>query len=163
MVAPLQVIGHKKSGKTTVMTALIQAAKAFDLRVATIKHTHEAISPDTDSGRFAAQAPTWLLTPTQTLAYQLAAAPLADRIAAIVQTCQADILLIEGAKALDYPKLVLLNADETPNDWGAITNVVAFATLGAPRDPKVLAWRDSQARAWLAAWYTQAGGVTWTD
>ncbi|MFD1485859.1 molybdopterin-guanine dinucleotide biosynthesis protein B [Lacticaseibacillus baoqingensis] len=159
MVAALQVIGHKKSGKTTVVNDLIQAANALALSVSTLKHTHEPISAATDSGRFAAQVPTWLLTPTQTLAYSHATTSLAERVKAIVNTCATDLLLIEGAKALAYPKLVLLLPGETPTDWAKTANIAAFATLGATNDPQVLTWQSARAASWLAAWYAQQGGV----
>lgn len=154
MAVTLQVVGHKKSGKTTVMHTLLAAAAERQLTVATIKHTHEALEAQTDSGSFAAVAPSWLLTPDQTLAYRQDARPLDVRVAAIVATCTADVVLVEGGKALAYPKLVLLRPEETPADWQDLTQVSAFARLEQP-EALIPALATTAGKQWLAAWLTQ--------
>lgn len=157
MAIALQVIGHKKSGKTTVMCQLLQAAEALHLAVAAIKHTHETPVPTTDSARLATLAPSWLLTPTQTQSYQPDTRSLAARVAAIVDASPQAVVLIEGGKALAYPKLVMLRPDETPASWAHATNVSAFARLTAAVGDTPAMASDAGA-AWLQTWLATQGG-----
>lgn len=56
MAPTLQIIGKKKSGKTTTMISFIEAAHKQEALVAAFKHTHHTVSMDvkgTDTDCFA--------------------------------------------------------------------------------------------------------------
>ena len=148
MATALQVVGHKKSGKTLVVTALLTLIGPTTV----IKHTHEPVDlGDIDSARFFGRgAEVTLLSPTQAISYQQPQADLAQQVATIVKHATTDLVLIEGGKALPYPKLVLLRPGESEADFANLTGPLTFARL--EEDLATPEQRSRFLRAWLAKW-----------
>ncbi len=134
MAITLQIVGHKKTGKTLVMTKLVAALSAEGLPVVAIKHdAHQAQMdvPGTDSDRLAKAGArlTILNAPAGSFLHYRQPQSLERQVAALPPQT---ICLIEGHKGAAYPKLVLLAADESPSDWASQAAIVAFASL-SPR------------------------------
>lgn len=118
MAITIQVVGHKNSGKTAVVTALIKRLTDADYRVASIKHdahTGTMDVPGTDSARMTdAGAQQVILTAeNQFFFHQQGAVP---SLASLVHYLSGanDFIIIEGHKAAKYPKIWLLQEGESP-------------------------------------------------
>ncbi|MBI4437080.1 MAG: molybdopterin-guanine dinucleotide biosynthesis protein B [Candidatus Omnitrophica bacterium] len=112
------VSGRSNSGKTTLIERLIPKLKERGIRVGTVKHAHEGFDmdhPGKDSWRHAqagADAVT-VVSPKQ-IAFLLRT----EEEIAIRQTIQqmapyVDLILVEGYKALDGPKILLEHGTKT--------------------------------------------------
>lgn len=103
----LAVSGWKNSGKTTLIESLIPLLSQKGLSVAVIKHdahTYQADVPGTDSERF------FHAGASTSIVYDREKYSLTSRGSVTSQTLQqlapeADLILLEGAKESDYPKL----------------------------------------------------------
>lgn len=119
MATTLQIIGHKKSGKTLITTALIKRLTQVGYRVAAIKHdAHNAAMdvPHTDSARMSgAGAHQVILQSASDFFFhqQGNVPPLSSLVEWLGK--DNDFVLIEGHKQAHYPKLVLLKPGEEVN------------------------------------------------
>lgn len=119
----LQIIGRKKSGKTTTTIDFIRAARELGLNVAAFKQTHHLSVtmdiPGTDSFRFAeagaaqvgmqnAEGFFWHETRKPL--------PLAEEIKAFVSK-DTDLVLVEGFKTANFPALLLMRPDDEQTDF----------------------------------------------
>ena len=117
MAITFQIVGHKNSGKTLVTTKLISALTAQGWRVAAIKHdahTGAMDVPGTDSDLMSrAGAHQVVRESSQGLFYhqQAPVPPLSFLVNRLRQ--KNDLVVIEGHKAANYSKLVMLAPDET--------------------------------------------------
>ncbi|SFE49790.1 molybdopterin-guanine dinucleotide biosynthesis protein B [Alteribacillus iranensis] len=111
----LQIVGHKNSGKTTLMEKLIHFSAQDGLQAATIKHHgHGGYPandfPPTDSSRHS-RAGAFLSSVEGDGQLYLQAVQeswsLADLLH-LYRQFQPDIIFVEGYKREDYPKVVLL-------------------------------------------------------
>lgn len=149
MTAPLfGISGFKNSGKTTLTAKLIAAFCQKGLRVSSIKHAHHEFDvdqpgTDTDQHRAAgagevliSSARRWALM--HEIGQEEAEPPLSDLI---TKLAPCDLILAEGYKNEDHPKLLLISSQEQLNLLSNITNVVAIAaepdleieSVGLPR------------------------------
>ncbi len=109
-----QVVGYQNSGKTTIVTTLIKELNKLERQVAVIKHHGHGGRPELvetkDSVKHvAAGARTAIVEGGGRLILQ-ADQPswsLAEEIQ-LIRFFQPDIILIEGHKKEDYPKLLLV-------------------------------------------------------
>lgn len=125
--APLVVgvCGVKNSGKTTLMVKLIRALSSRGLMVATIKHdSHcfEADTPGTDSYRHkeAGAFASAIFDQGKFLLVKDGAYEVEDMLPFFEG---ADIVLLEGAKHTNYPKIEVLrkgNSDQPTADPGLL-------------------------------------------
>ncbi len=130
MVVTIQIVGHKKSGKTLIMTQLIQALTQAGVSVTAVKHdAHwgQMDQPGTDSDRFSqAGASQVVLDSNQGSFYHF------QQLQALETTFSrlspTAVRLIEGYKAGPYPKLVMLKPDELATNWHQ-KGILAFASL----------------------------------
>lgn len=133
MVVTFQIVGHKKSGKTTLTNDFLKVAPQLNQQISVVKHTHGPVDipNNTDTGKFYENSnDVLLLNDTQTIHYQRnLQQPAEYQIRHMQQTTSADFLIIEGLKELDYPKIVLLKKDETPADFGEVTNIRYFVSI----------------------------------
>ncbi|WP_125768295.1 molybdopterin-guanine dinucleotide biosynthesis protein B [Companilactobacillus furfuricola] len=133
MVVTFQIVGHKKSGKTTLTNDFLKIAPQLNYQISVVKHTHGPVDipNNTDTGKFYERSnDVLLLNDSQTIHYQRGLNRTAEeQIRQMQQTTPADFLIIEGLKELDYPKIVLLKEDETPNDFGEATNILHFVSI----------------------------------
>ena len=71
MVPVISFVGRHNSGKTTVLTRVIEKLQLMGIKSAVIKHSHHMLTPDdSDSGKLLRRSPTGLLEhPHETLIY----------------------------------------------------------------------------------------------
>jgi len=128
-------------GKTTLLEKLIPQLAASDIRVGLIKHAHHEFDidkPGKDSYRLRkAGANPVLIISDKRLALmceskQISETSLEDALAALPRRIEFDLLLVEGFKFADIPKIVLLRQNGS-NDRGtpiplSDSNVIAIAS-----------------------------------
>ncbi|MEQ1637604.1 MAG: molybdopterin-guanine dinucleotide biosynthesis protein B [Methylococcales bacterium] len=138
--AQVPVIGfaaYSGTGKTTLLTQLIPQLKQQGLRVGLIKHSHHRFDidhPGKDSFRLReAGAETVILVSSHRRAimteFPHPAEPILDEQLAALNQSRLDLILVEGFKQSQFPKIelhrpVLNNPLIYPND----PNVIAVAT-----------------------------------
>ena len=153
-------VGHSGSGKTTLVERLVSILAGKGLRVGVIKHTHARIKVDrkgTDTDRFrrAGAAVSAIADDGMLVRFQATGRPgqaLADLAS------EVDLLLVEGYKRLDLPK-VLLSDDYRSS---GLKGVVATFGKARPAGTKgsVRHFSTSQAGAmaeWMAATFAGKG------
>lgn len=164
----LQVVGYQNSGKTTLVKKIIENLAARNFSVATIKHHGHGGKPDMienkdSSEHISAGALASLVEgdgrlllqgekPTWTISEQLA----------ILSPLHPDIIIIEGYKNEDYPKIVILRTIEDRVLLERLSNIKAvlywdeslskeknkFSTL------PFFSIRDEQVCEWICTWIT---------
>lgn len=129
----LQVVGFKKSGKTTLVKRWVALAKSRGLRVAVIKHhghTDPLAVPDqtADSMQFLAEgADASLVSGGGAVQLQLAEDHYPfETLLELSLFSKPDVVLIEGFKQLDYPKVVLIRNEEDCIELNELTSVQQF-------------------------------------
>jgi molybdopterin-guanine dinucleotide biosynthesis protein B len=129
----LQFVGYSNSGKTTLLTGLIDRLERLGIRVGVIKHDgahdFEWDQPGTDTYRFreAGASLVAIQSRTKTAVIEQTAVPLpvlVERMAA----AGAEIVLVEGFKREDYPKVVVLREEADQELLGLVTQPVAVVT-----------------------------------
>lgn len=108
----LQVVGYKNAGKTTLVCDIVKAFSIKGYRVGTIKHDAHTFEPDppgTDTWqhRQAGALATAITSPTRT-AWSVEQSQTLDELLADMRERAMDFIVVEGFKAADYPKIVLL-------------------------------------------------------
>ncbi|MBM7554059.1 molybdopterin-guanine dinucleotide biosynthesis protein B [Thalassobacillus pellis] len=129
----IQVVGYKNSGKTTVTAELINYASSQGIRVASLKHHGHstALTPVhtiTDSSRHK-QAGAFLSGVEGGGAIQLEfneieSLPL-ERLLDIYEIFTPDLVIMEGFKKYDYPKIVLIKNEKEMELASSLSNVRA--------------------------------------
>jgi len=145
------IAGRSGMGKTTLLERLIPALRSRGLRVSLIKHSHKDIEvdrPGKDSYRLreAGCQEVLLLGRTRwALMHELRgdAEPDLDYLLSRIQDC--DLVLVEGFKGGDFPKLEVWRASEgKPMLWPDWPGIVAIASDSAlpPGAPPALSLDD---------------------
>jgi molybdopterin-guanine dinucleotide biosynthesis protein B len=127
----MSVVGPSGSGKTTLILGLLSWFRDQGLKVAVLKHSHKTILPEEgkDTGKFSragaqavALAAPGLLTVTRRYAGE---PPLEAALAALADT--ADLVLVEGYKTSDLPKVALVGPEleEVPADRARVVALVS--------------------------------------
>lgn len=134
MAVTLQIIGYKKSGKTTVTAALTQALHTKGLRVSVIKHDAHDAAMDvagTDTARFAASGADSVILQSANGLFYHQSQPQDVSAPALIDWLpdDVDVILIEGFKPAPYPKLVLLRPEDHLADFAKFSNVIQTASL----------------------------------
>lgn len=153
MAITLQIIGHKKSGKTLIITTLIQQLTAKGYHVAAIKHdAHNAAmdTPQTDSDRMskAGAAQVILQAKNNLFFHQQGKLPTLQQMVNFLAV-NNDIVLIEGHKeAHGLPKLLLLGDNEQPHDVISTPPLQTGTIFGNPSanlqgEAAIIAWCQS--------------------
>lgn len=126
----LQIVGYQNSGKTTLMEQLITQAATEGFRVGTIKHHGHGGIPMIESSKDSvrhekAGASVTAVEGEGTLRMSIHQSnwQLAD-ILAIYETFNMDMILIEGYKNEDYPKVVLLRQAEDESLLQKVSNII---------------------------------------
>ncbi|HIW12700.1 MAG TPA: molybdopterin-guanine dinucleotide biosynthesis protein B [Candidatus Salinicoccus stercoripullorum] len=107
----LQITGYKDSGKTTVINRMLESLKADGCTVAVIKHHHDdsvVMDNRADSESFTRSGADYsiLNTPGMSMKVKREAPDLKKQLAQLEDE-GIDCVLIEGYKALLYPKIFL--------------------------------------------------------
>ncbi|MEN1937599.1 molybdopterin-guanine dinucleotide biosynthesis protein B [Paenibacillus sp. 102] len=129
----LQIVGYQNSGKTTLTEKLIQAFSDKGMKVATIKHHGHGGYPEVpqkDSERHR-----WAGAVVSSVegAGLLSLSSLRDKwplqeIIRLYEFFEVDLILIEGYKTENYPKIVLLRSMEDISLLNKVENVMAVIT-----------------------------------
>jgi molybdopterin-guanine dinucleotide biosynthesis protein MobB len=128
----VSIVGESKSGKTTLIEALISELKSRGHRIATIKHSVHRLNldkPDKDSWRHiqAGSDATAIVSPEQiVLIKPVAQEPDINDIARLFGD-DYDIILAEGFKQSNTPKLEVHRKAVGP-PLSYISNLIAIAT-----------------------------------
>jgi len=128
MVKILQVVGYKKSGKTTVVNQLILAAKAQGMTVSVIKHHGDKSGQEIDIPMkrdhitFMTSGADESIVEGYDYVHKLSKPKSLERIIAEDIASSPDLILIEGYKHADYDKLVLLR-DSEDNELLKLKNI----------------------------------------
>ncbi|MBP0635068.1 molybdopterin-guanine dinucleotide biosynthesis protein B [Cupriavidus sp. AcVe19-6a] len=131
------ITGSSGSGKTTLLDQLIPRFVAAGLRVAGVKHTHHGFDPDTpgkDSWRMReAGCANVVLVGARHLTLmrhypEAVASPELDDALAVLPA-DTDLVLVEGYKRSDFPKLEVFRPGlgRTPL-WDEVPGVIAVAS-----------------------------------
>lgn len=155
------IAGHSGMGKTTLLERLIPALAARGLKVSLIKHSHKAVDidrPGKDSYRLreaGCQEVLLLGEGRWALMHELRGAPEPPLADLVRRLHGCDLVLIEGFKRGDFPKLEVWRAElGRPPLWPHWPGIVAMATdqpealpasPGTPCCPPVLALADTAA------------------
>ncbi|WP_457571569.1 molybdopterin-guanine dinucleotide biosynthesis protein MobB [Desulfovulcanus sp.] len=126
MLKAISIIGFKKSGKTTLLTSLVQELKSRGHKVAAAKFSHHGLDKkDTDTQKMAQVGiPVIGLTQNEAAIFWPEKKYLLD----LLPLVSADILLVEGGKNLTWlPRILVLKSKQEARD---MDNGLALATWG---------------------------------
>ncbi|MCD2255677.1 molybdopterin-guanine dinucleotide biosynthesis protein B [Agrilactobacillus fermenti] len=163
MALTLQIVGYKKSGKTTVLKDFLAVAQAKKYTVAVLKHDAHEASLDqaaTDTGQFHQLGAQQIILQSRSEIFirQQKPALVTQSAESLVQQYVApdtDLILIEGYKSAAYPKIVL-NKTAIDFEPSALQQVIAQASIFpeiVAANPKLKDFSNPQARqAWFQAW-----------
>jgi molybdopterin-guanine dinucleotide biosynthesis protein B len=136
MVPVVAVVGASGSGKTTLICRLVEELTRRGRRIAVVKHTHSAFAFDVegkDTQRYAAAGARQaaIVSPAQiALVRRVDAEPSLDEFAATLSG-DADLLIVEGWKAADAPKIEIWRRDRPgPLAFGDDPRLFAVAADG---------------------------------
>ena len=109
----LGIVGYSGSGKTTLGERLIAILVARGLRIAAVKHAHHGFEPDvrgkdSDRLRRAGAVQTLVFSAERWALYTEQQPPRPPTISALLSVLDdrlCDLVLIEGLRSADYPKL----------------------------------------------------------
>ncbi len=124
------VSGYSNSGKTTLMERLIPRLRARGLRVGTVKHAHDGFQmdhPDKDSWRHARAGATAVavIAPTRTAWLMQTPEELSCDVAVRQMVDVVDVVLVEGFKDADGPRMLL-----EPGSGARVTVAAARCRIG---------------------------------
>ncbi|MFS0824189.1 molybdopterin-guanine dinucleotide biosynthesis protein B [Bacillus sp. 1P02SD] len=131
----LQVVGYQNSGKTTLVEKIVKKGTDFGYHIATIKHhghqsSLQSIHQEKDSSRhFKAGASATIVEGGGSM--QLEAKTSKWTLAKLIQLYaffENDMIVIEGYKNAEYPKIVLIKREEDMELLTLLTNIVAVIT-----------------------------------
>ncbi len=129
----IQIVGFQNSGKTTLIERLITACKEMKLAVGTIKHHGHGNAPDRvllnkDSEKHQ-QAGALVTTVEGAGSLHLEAKKdkwELQEIVKIYEQLPIDIILVEGYKRMNYPKVVLVRNPQDEFLLEELTNIMAI-------------------------------------
>lgn len=129
------ITGWKNSGKTTLVVKLVRTLRERGYTVSTLKHAHHAFDIDREGKdsylhRSAGACEVMVASGRRwALMHEIGGDELPPMRDLIARMSPVDVLLVEGFKLQDHPKLQVLrpehNADPLPPEVG---NVVAIAS-----------------------------------
>jgi molybdopterin-guanine dinucleotide biosynthesis protein B len=130
----VNIVGYKKSGKTTLAVALARALGARGLTVAGAKFSHHPLDKTgTDTARLAevCQAVAGLGPEETALLW-----PRRRYLTDLLPLLAADVLVIEGGKSLGWlPRILVLRAPEEAAELSPELALASFGDVAAPGLP----------------------------
>jgi molybdopterin-guanine dinucleotide biosynthesis protein MobB len=150
-VKRIHIVGRKNSGKTTLITELVEHLTARGCRVGTIKHTHhhhELDTPGKDSHRHreAGAAVVGILSPGMSAVFRPATGG-SDRgeryadIAPLFSNC--DIVLVEGDLQSTATKVEVWRAATAPHPIAREVDSITAVVTDDPLEVGIPVWRRS--------------------
>ncbi|MFC4078300.1 molybdopterin-guanine dinucleotide biosynthesis protein B [Salinithrix halophila] len=131
----LQIVGHANSGKTTLITALINHLTGWGYQIGTVKHHAKDLEmdvPGKDSWlhRQAGASPVTLITGNQAAVFY----PTPPSLDLLLEHYQeTDLVLVEGFKRAPFPKWAVLKDGEDPS-WAK--ELVGLRAVVSPKKTK---------------------------
>ncbi|MFD1037697.1 molybdopterin-guanine dinucleotide biosynthesis protein B [Virgibacillus byunsanensis] len=132
----VQVVGYKNSGKTTLMNQLINYFSSKGKQVGSLKHHGHGGEPKmvkgTDSyGHLQSGATMSGVQGEKQLQLTLHTTTqiALDDIINMYTAFPLDLLLVEGYKQADYPKIVLLTGEEDLHLLDELSNIIAIGAM----------------------------------
>lgn len=138
----VSICGVKNSGKTTMMVKLISALTQKGYQVASIKHdahSFDADTPGKDSYRHKA-AGAFASFVYDSEKVQMVRSDHVDLPWMLDQLQEADIILLEGAKEIPYPKIEIVRKGNSEQPIRPLEDLLAVATdlpLSYPNTPVI--------------------------
>jgi molybdopterin-guanine dinucleotide biosynthesis protein B len=133
----IQIVGYKKSGKTTLALELAAALKARGVAVSAAKFTHAASldKADTDTARLAAHCrAVAAFTPAEAAVFWSGPRFLHD----VLPLLDAQVLVVEGGKELAcMPRVLVLRDPSEAAELGAGLALAAFGPVTASGLPQI--------------------------
>jgi molybdopterin-guanine dinucleotide biosynthesis protein B len=128
----VSIVGKSESGKTTLMEKLLRELKSRGYRVATIKHTPQKLSfdePGKDSWRHiqAGSEATLISSPDKVVLIKPTKTKISPEQVARLIGEDYDIILIEGCKVGDAPKIEVHRKEAGP-PLASVKKLIAIAT-----------------------------------
>ena len=116
----ISIVGRSDSGKTTLIEALVPRLKHHGLVVGIIKHHHRTELfdvPGKDTYRFASSGADVIVgvSPLQTAVFTPRSGDYDLESAIETHLGSADVVLIEGYKRGDYPKIEVHRSERSPD------------------------------------------------
>lgn len=128
----LQIVGYQNSGKTTLVEKIVKKGTKQGIKMATIKHhghqsSLESPKQEKDSSRhFNAGASATIVEGGGSLQLEAKSTGWTlERLIQLYAFFENDMILIEGFKTEDYPKIILIRKDEDIELLTSLTNIVA--------------------------------------
>jgi molybdopterin-guanine dinucleotide biosynthesis protein B len=138
----LQVVGYQNSGKTTLIQKILQQGRDLRLQMGTIKHHGHGGVPDTSVSKKDTQKHQEagaILTAVEgngDLVLSTGLEPWTiEKILAVYSYFNLDVILVEGYKYAEFPKLVLIKNQEDETLLSALQNIRAVVSW-YPLPPK---------------------------
>ncbi|SOB99840.1 molybdopterin-guanine dinucleotide biosynthesis protein B [Ureibacillus xyleni] len=120
----LQIVGFKKSGKTSLIQRWIQECRKQEMEVAVVKHHGHSNglsipNDSTDSMKFfVSGAVSAIVADEETIQiHQRKRHWTLEHLIAVAKNSEPQILFIEGYKEADYPKVAIIKTDK---DWDSL-------------------------------------------
>lgn len=125
----LAISGVKNSGKTTLITKLIPYLKEKGLKVATIKHDGHDFQPDiedTDTYKHRKAGAYGVAIFSKSKWMVIKEEADSDVLELINQFPEADLILLEGFKYSDYPKVEIIRSQISSTPISNPNTVIAY-------------------------------------
>ncbi|MEH7235492.1 molybdopterin-guanine dinucleotide biosynthesis protein B [Bacillus sp. JJ1562] len=128
----LQIVGYQNSGKTTLVEKIVKKGTDFGYQIATIKHhghhsSLESLHQEKDSSRhFKAGASATIVEGGGSLQLEARTSEWTlEKLIQLYAFFENDMIIIEGYKTADYPKIVLIKKEEDIELLSSLTNIIA--------------------------------------
>ncbi|THE11207.1 molybdopterin-guanine dinucleotide biosynthesis protein B [Bacillus timonensis] len=128
----LQVVGYQNSGKTTLVEKIVKKGSEFGYHIATIKHHGhqsrlQSIHQEKDSSRhFKAGASATIVEGGGSMQLEAKTSQWTlEKLIQLYAFFEHDMIVIEGYKNAQYPKIVLIKREEDMELLTSLTNIVA--------------------------------------
>lgn len=154
----IQIVGYKNSGKTTLASHLIETFTTKGIRVASLKHHGHGGEPagisNTDSEQHRTSG-SFVSGVTGEHILQLANQGRWElsQILPFYQRLGAEVLVVEGFKNENYPKIVLLKNKNDQHLLKSLTNILAVMTwypMDHPSLPTFLKGEEKKLCHWIS-------------
>lgn len=143
----IHIVGHKNSGKTTLIVELVEYLVAEGLSVGTVKHTHhrhELDIPGKDSHRHrtAGAAVVGILTPDMTAVFRpIAHRDDAARYAELERAfLDCDVMIVEGDLAVDALKVEVWRPQASERPYAADNRTIHAVITDSQTPLDVASW-----------------------
>ncbi len=128
----ISVIGHTKSGKTTVVCGLLRAFSADGYSAASVKAIHregftlDRPGSDTFEHRRSGGVPVCAVTPSETALFFNPDLPM-DEIFGIFRFLKKDIVIIEGMKKEKFPCVICAKDEDDARILSEGKDIICYA------------------------------------